>query len=289
MTDDARRDDNFGVRNRFLTDVPAVTLRQRQRAVGGLTLSLSAHVAALLIAAIVVSRAPINDSTVSPVTKLPLVYALPGGGGGEGPGGDNSPQPVRRAQLVGPEAVALPTVQRGRSEAVEETPQPIQRISLPDRQVNAGLQEMVGSVAAVTAPDFGSRGPGSGPGADGNRGPGSGPGGTGPGLGPGEGPGSGGEGPPGNGVSWPTLIVEVKPNYTAEAMRARIEGVVELDIVVMADGSVGRVRLVRSLDSRFGLDEEAIRAVRRWRFDPSRRAGKAVTVKVPVEVSFRLR
>jgi len=90
-------------------------------------------------------------------------------------------------------------------------------------------------------------------------------------------------------VSWPKLIVEVKPNYTPSAMHARIEGIVELEIVVRADGSVGTIRLVRSLDARFGLDDEAIKAVRNWRFDPARLAGKPVQVRVPVEVSFGLR
>jgi protein TonB len=192
--------------------------------------------------------------------------------------------------LVGPDALALPTVQRGRSERIRDTPEPVQRIAIPDPQVSAGLQEVVGSVTAVADPDLASRGSGTGSGADGTRGPSSGPGSPGAGLGPGgPGPGSGGEGPPGNGVSWPRLIVEVKPAYTAEAMRGRIEGVVELEIVVLADGSVGRITLIRSLDSRFGLDEEAIKAVRQWRFDPAKLAGKPVTVRVPVEVSFRLR
>jgi protein TonB len=72
-------------------------------------------------------------------------------------------------------------------------------------------------------------------------------------------------------------------------MHARIEGIVELEIVVRADGSVGNIRLVRSLDARFGLDDEAIKAVRNWRFDPARLAGKPVQVRVPVEVSFGLR
>jgi TonB family protein len=290
MTDEPRRDDSFGVRNRFLTDTPPAPVRQRDRAIGGLTLSLSAHVAALVIAAVVVSRSPMTDSSAaSPRAPVPLVYALPGGGAGLG-GGEPSSKPVRRAQLVGPEAVALPSVQQGKSDRVQDAPDPVQRIAVPDRQVNAGLQEMIGAVSAVANPEFGSRGAGTGPGADGTRGSGSGPGSPGPGLGPGsEGPGSGGEGYPGNGVSWPRLTIEVKPNYTVEAMRARIEGVVELDIVVLADGSVGRVRLVRSLDARFGLDEEALKAVQRWRFDPARQSGKAVTVRVPVEVSFRLR
>ena len=291
MTVEARRDDSFGARNRFLTDTPPPKRRQRERTIGGISLSLSAHVAALVIVGIVVSRAPISDSSPSIVSAVPMRFVLPLSGGGQGEGeGNNSPTPARRAQLVGPEAVALPTIQRGRSERVEDTPEPVQRIAIPDPQVNAGLQETVGSVTAVANPDLTSRGPGTGAGADGTRGSSSGPGGPGPGLGPGNpGVGSGGEGTPGNGVSWPSLIVEVKPAYTAEAMRARIEGVVELEIVVLADGTVGRVTLTRSLDARFGLDEEAIKAVRRWRFDPAKLAGKPVTVRVPVEVSFRLR
>ena len=101
---------------------------------------------------------------------------------------------------------------------------------------------------------------------------------------------SGGDGErPGNGVSWPRLMREVKPNYTADAMRAQVEGLVELEILVLEDGSVGNVRIVRSLDSRFGLDQEAINAVRRWRFDPGRKLGKAVATRVGVELSFNLR
>ena len=88
---------------------------------------------------------------------------------------------------------------------------------------------------------------------------------------------------------WPRLMREVKPNYTADAMRAQVEGLVELEILVLEDGSVGNVRIVRSLDSRFGLDQEAINAVRRWRFDPGRRLGKAVATRVGVELSFNLR
>ena len=72
-------------------------------------------------------------------------------------------------------------------------------------------------------------------------------------------------------------------------MRARVEGMVELEIVVLPDGTVGRVRVTRSLDGTFGLDEEAVRAVRLWRFDPARRKGTPVAARVGVELSFRLR
>ena len=134
-----------------------------------------------------------------------------------------------------------------------------------------------------------TRGPGSGVGAGGRKGGGLGDG-DGDRLGDGNGgAGEGDEATPGNGVSWPELVQEVKPNYTADAMRAQVQGLVELEIVVLP-GRNGRTRADRrSLDPRFGLDDEAIKAVRRWRFDPGRRLGKAIATRVGVELSFRLR
>ena len=85
------------------------------------------------------------------------------------------------------------------------------------------------------------------------------------------------------------MLKEVKPIYTAEAMRAKVQGVVTLRCVVLPDGSVGRVEVVRSLDSMFGLDQEAIKAARQWRFAPGMRLGEPVAVRVTLELSFTLR
>jgi len=59
----------------------------------------------------------------------------------------------------------------------------------------------------------------------------------------------------------------VRPNYTAEAMRAKVQGVVRLEGVVLSDGTVGDVHVTRSLDSVFGLDQEAMKAAKRYRRD----------------------
>jgi protein TonB len=91
-----------------------------------------------------------------------------------------------------------------------------------------------------------------------------------------------------NGATHPVLVHEVRPRYTEQAMRARIEGVVELDAVVLPDGRVGSLRIVRSLDRTFGLDQEAIQAAKQWRFMPGRRAGKPVAVPVRIELTFTL-
>jgi protein TonB len=76
---------------------------------------------------------------------------------------------------------------------------------------------------------------------------------------------------------------------TADAMRAKVQGSVWLECIVLPDGTVGDVRITRSLDSRFGLDEEAIAAARRWRFKPGLLNGRPVPVAVTIELMFSLR
>jgi TonB family protein len=72
-------------------------------------------------------------------------------------------------------------------------------------------------------------------------------------------------------------------------MVAKMQGVVMLEAVVLADGTVGDVRILRSLDPVFGLDHQAIRAVKQWRFAPGTRRGEPVPVLVTIELSFTLR
>jgi protein TonB len=81
----------------------------------------------------------------------------------------------------------------------------------------------------------------------------------------------------------------VKPQYTSDAMRAKVQGTVLLECVVKEDGSVGDVQVVRSLDPTFGLDLEAIKAARNWRFQPGTRLGQPVPVLVTIELTFTLR
>jgi TonB family protein len=87
----------------------------------------------------------------------------------------------------------------------------------------------------------------------------------------------------------PTRLAEVKPLYTPAAKRARIEGTVELEAIVGADGAVTDVRVTKSLDTVFGLDTEALNVVRRTRFSPATLNGKPVPVLVTFELMFTLR
>ncbi len=92
---------------------------------------------------------------------------------------------------------------------------------------------------------------------------------------------------PGGAVTMPRVIHEVKPSYTAEAVRARIQGRVKVAVVVNADGTVGDVRVLESLDPL--LDPQAIAAVKQWKFSPGTKEGVAVPVSVEIELTFTLR
>jgi TonB family protein len=131
---------------------------------------------------------------------------------------------------------------------------------------------------------------GSGSGGGSGTGTGTGIGsGSGSGLGPGWGGGTGGGAyRPGSGIELPRLLREVKPQYTADAMRAKVQGTAVLDCVVLPDGSVGECEVVRSLDSSFGLDQKAVEAAKQWRFAPGKRFGQPVPVLVTIELTFTL-
>ncbi len=94
---------------------------------------------------------------------------------------------------------------------------------------------------------------------------------------------------PGNGVTLPSVVKHVNAVYTQEARDQRIEGVVVLECVVRPDGHVTDVVVTRSLDSVFGLDKQAVEAMRQWEFKPGMKDNKPVAVKIAVEMNFTLK
>ncbi len=101
-----------------------------------------------------------------------------------------------------------------------------------------------------------------------------------------EGNGSAGISSAGNGVTAPSVLTRVDPEYSEEARKAKYSGSVILSIVVSAEGKAENIRVVRSLG--MGLDEKAIEAVRQWRFKPGTNKGIPVKVRAQVDVNFRL-
>lgn len=114
--------------------------------------------------------------------------------------------------------------------------------------------------------------------------------GSGSGGGVGSGHGGPGVGPGifhvGDGVSPPRPIFTPEPEFSEEARKAKFQGVVVLTIIVGTDGRVHSPRVARSLG--MGLDEKAIETVKIWKFDPSKKDGRAVAVEMNVEVGFNL-
>jgi len=211
--------------------------------------------------------------------RPPLTFIFNGqAGGGRSGGGDNSITPPRRAREIGSASISVPASppQQASTDSIVEPPPDVP--ALPARPTGDATQILVGAVD--------SNGPSAGPG---ETGAGTKPG-SDRGVGNGRGPGIGDEiSRGGNGVSMPTLIERVAPKYTVEAMQARIQGSVWVECVVQTDGTVGDLRVMRSLDRRFGLDEEALAAAKRWRFRPGFLNGKPVPVVVTIELMFSLR
>jgi TonB family protein len=88
------------------------------------------------------------------------------------------------------------------------------------------------------------------------------------------------------GVQAPVLVNYVIPKYTSEALSRRLQGTVEVEAVVLADGSVRGVRILRSIDPRYGLDANAIAAARAQRFLPGTLNGQPVPVLATWTLDF---
>ena len=213
---------------------------------------------------------------------LPASTKKAGGGGG---GGERNPLPASKgrlpkfslnAQLTPPAAVIRNPNPRLAAEPTVVVP--------PDIHIQSP------NIAAYGDPTSSATIPSSGPGFGGGIGTGSGGGvgsGGGPGVGPGRGGGyGGGIFRIGGNVSAPVCIYCPQPEYSDEARKARYQGVVVLWAVVDESGQVRDVRISKSLG--MGLDEEAIRTVKNWRFKPAERQGKSVPVYMTIEVDFHL-
>ena len=229
------------------------------------------------------------------IVFLAPTQTQPGGGGGGG--GNRQHGPMRRAEGIGTDRLTLrvrktePPPSRP-AEAVPPSPvvndeAPLPALVLDAKPLLSGTFDQSGlpSVAPLVGTSTGS-GTGGGVGTGSGTGIGSG---DGPGLGPGKGGGTGGGAyRPGGSVSSPRVIAQVRPIYTSEALFQRIQGSVTLEAIVLRDGTPSHVRVVKSLDPG-GLDEEAVNAVAKWRFEPGRLTGVAVDVLVRIIRDFAIR
>lgn len=197
----------------FLLELP------RQRMEGALGASLGSHLAlGLLVLLCVRYLAPADQRRLLAINPPALVWLVgPGPGGGGGGGGNTNPDPPRKAEIQRADPAPIHTA--------PPEPQPVDRPPVDPNPARVATDIAVttpGALDSIQSTSL-SRGPGSGGGGDVGDGPGIGPT-RGPGLGPGADRGTGGETfRPGNGVTVPRVLREVKPAYTAEAMRAKVQ------------------------------------------------------------------
>lgn len=222
-----------------------------------------------------------------------LVYlSLPGPGGGGGGGGNREPKPAPRAKRKGTSLLSSPMPEKP-PPPVKPPPEPpppppshLEPLRAPIVAMRAETEERTGVLEPRPAEEA-SHGAGEDEGAGAGAGAGRGDG-EGSGVGEGSGGGTGG-GPyrPGSGVEPPIIVHEVKAAYTDEARRRNIVGEVLLEVVIQRDGTVGEVRMLRGLG--YGLDDQAVRAVKQWRFRPATLRDVPVDVLVEVAVEFNMR
>jgi TonB family protein len=253
--------------------------RREKRLSGALGTSVATHGAFVLVYLLIAWLAPdqVRQAMLPDLLSHELVWLAEPGPGGGGGGGNKKPDPPRKAELPGKEKITVPAIKPEPKPEVEEKPP--EQLSIPAQTLAASTLVLPGVIESNQV----SASTGSGAGSGGGAGQGS-------GLGPGSGGGvGGGVYRPGSGVEIPQLISQVRPQYTAEAMRAKVQGVVLLECVVQSSGTVGTCEVVRSLDPNFGLDQEALKAAKQWRFRPGTRFGEPVAVLVTIELTFTLR
>jgi TonB family protein len=215
--------------------------------------------------------------------KAPKAKIQAGGGGG---GGDHSMVDPSKGKLPKFEKNPITTPQVQALDhpklAMEAAINVQKTIMLPDNPMmpNIGVKNSVNVRLA-------SNGQGGGGGIGTGYGGGIGSG-TGNGYGPGRGGNTGGGlYRIGGGVSAPVPLNTVEAEFSDEARRAKYQGVVLVGLIVDAQGNPQNVHIVRALG--MGLDEKAIEAVKKYKFRPAMKDGKAVPVGgVTVEVNFRL-
>lgn len=234
-------------------------------------ISVTFHAALLVVLILLASAGSEQIDSKSPPVRTELVFlqhAGPGGGGGGSP----TPAPPAKIEVPPPHPTAVALVP---PDVVAPAPPPP---SL-DAPVEANAAALLGNGVnpfAAPAPGGGGRGKGLGPG-DGN------------GLDAGNDRGTGGGDPRPGGFTQPFPIREVKPEYTGPALQAKVQGSVTLEVEVLANGTVGYVKVLKSLDRSYGLDAQAIRAARQWVFRPATAGGKPVDSVVQLILDFHLR
>jgi len=252
----------------------------------GPALSVTIHCAAVALLFLAGANPKVRqtvESTLGRMTLIePYIQSVDHGGGGSG---DRSPLPASKGRLprIAPRQFTPPLVVIHNMMDPKLPMEPTLVISADVKLPQVDLS-VLGDPYGKNGPP--SNGTGKGGGIGDGDGTGIGPG-KGPGVGPGEGGDSGG-GPRGLGgaSTAPVVLFQVEPEFSEEARKAKLQGVVMLYGEVDINGRLRNIRVTRGLG--LGLEEKAVEAVKQWRFRPGTRDGRPVVSAAAIEVNFHL-
>jgi len=87
------------------------------------------------------------------------------------------------------------------------------------------------------------------------------------------------------GATNPVLVSSAEPSSSEEAIKAKLEGTVYLCVLIDLSGEPSEIYLLHQLG--MGLDQKAIEAVKKWRFQPALLNGEPIPFETIVELTFR--
>jgi len=265
-----------------------IAKRRRGTTVVSLLLHACAFAAVLWLTTMVHSPVVQTEQTAVPLhftlydpppPPIMPVAKVRGGGGG---GGAHHVVPPSRAPL--PKVAKTPIVLPPQIARIERPKLPVE----PTVQIRMPQETAMPKVGMPQSPQVAAES--QGPGANNGFGFGVG-GGIGTGRGSGQGPGAnggygGGVMNVGGGVSAPEVIHSVEPQFTPEARQKDFQGSVAIQLIVDAQGYPQDVRVVRR--AGMGLDEQAVAAVKQYKFRPAMYQGHAVAVQMIIDIDFHL-
>ena len=248
--------------------------------------SIAIHIGVLALVLFIGSLKPVQKLVNQAVTSLiapdlkPYLPEKPKVQQGGGGGGTRSPLDASKGKLPKP---APRQFTPPRVDPIPDPKLPMAPTIVAENVPNINANNLGDPLSHLGVPSNGTGwGGGIGSGIGGGVGVG-----RGPGVGPGSGGGFGGGAYRiGGGVSPPSVLSKVEPEYSEEARKAKWQGTVVLQLVVDEHGLPQQMKVTRSLG--LGLDQKAIEAVAKWRFKPGLKDGKPVPVIATIEVNFRL-
>jgi TonB family protein len=232
-----------------------------------------------------------------------LIFVMTEGpGGGGGGGGELSEDPASVQKIEGEDAAKVAVeIESPEDKLIYEDPEKPPEVEEEEEVVEEEeeVPEIVAPVVAQAPDDttekgilkgqeqlLESAGAGEGGGAGTGRGTGIGEG-QGSGIGEGTGGGFGGGAyRMGSGVTAPVILRQVRPGFTEDALARKIQGEVIVEVLILKNGSVRPVRVIRGLSA--DLNEKALEAASQWKFIPAKFKGQPVDLIAEIAIDFNI-